>query len=113
MNEDEENSNYQKKSVKDQTDGLRSVDGSGDEVFCDELQNMICEGVRIMTQYKVEFEGYEYDDVFDTYDDAEEYALYMVSCYHTGGEILEMSNPGDYPYDPDYEPEYAIIEIED
>ena len=66
-----------------------------------------------MTIYKVEFEGYEYDDIFDTYESAEEYALYMVSCYHTGGEILEMSNPGDYPYDPDYEPEYAIIEIED
>ena len=39
------------------------------------------------------------------------HALYLVSCYHTGGEILEMRNPGDYPYDPDDEPEYEIVEV--
>ena len=32
-------------------------------------------------------------------EEAEDYALYLISCYHTGSEILEMSNPGDYPYD--------------
>ena len=40
-------------------------------------------------------------------------ALYLVSCYHTGGEILELSNPGDYPYDPDDEPEYEIVETDE
>ena len=45
-----------------------------------------------MAKYKILFEGEEEDDVFDTYEEAEEHALYLVSCYHTGGEILEMSN---------------------
>ncbi len=64
-----------------------------------------------MAKYKIIFEGIEEDEVFDTYEEADEYALYMVSCYHTGAEIFEMSNPGDYPYDPDYEPDYEIIEV--
>ena len=48
-----------------------------------------------------------------SYEGAEEYALYLASCHHLGGEILEKSNPGDYPYDPDDEPEYEIVEIDD
>lgn len=66
-----------------------------------------------MAKYKVLFAGEEEDEVFDTYEKADKYALYLVSCYHMGGEILEMSNPGDYPYDPNDEPEYEIIEIHD
>ncbi len=66
-----------------------------------------------MANYKIVFEGNEEDEVFSTYEDAEEYALYLVSCYHTGGETLELSNPGDYPYDPDDEPEYEIIETDE
>lgn len=66
-----------------------------------------------MEKYKIIFEGEEEDEVFDSYEEAEEYALYLVSCYHTGEEILEMSNPGDYPYDQDDEPEYEIVEIDD
>ncbi len=62
--------------------------------------------------YKIIFESEE-NEVFDTYEEADEYALYLLSCYHIGGEILEMSNPGDYPYDPDDEPEYEIIEVDD
>ena len=57
-----------------------------------------------MANYKIVFEGYEQDEVFSTYEEAKNYALYLVSCYHTGGEILEMSNPGDHPYNPNYEP---------
>ena len=66
-----------------------------------------------MAKYKVIFDGVEEDEVFYTYEDAEEYGLQCVSDWHTGSEILEMSNPGDYPYDPDDEPEYEIIEIDD
>lgn len=66
-----------------------------------------------IAKYKIIFEGEEVDDVFDTYETADEYALYLVSCYHIGGEIIEMSNPGDYPYDPDDEPEYQIVETDD
>ncbi len=66
-----------------------------------------------MANYKVVFEGEEDDGVFSTYEEAKQHALYLVSCYHTGNEILELSNPGDYPYDPDYEPEYEIIETDE
>lgn len=52
-----------------------------------------------------------YDGQFKLNEEADEYALCLVFCYHTGGEILEMSNPGDYPYDPDDEPEYEIVEV--
>lgn len=63
-----------------------------------------------MSKYKIIFEDEELDEAFDTYEEADDYALYMVSCYHEGGEILELSNPGDYPYDPDDEPDYEITE---
>ncbi len=66
-----------------------------------------------MANYKVVFEGEEDNEVFATYEGAKQHALYLVSCYHTGGEILEMSNPGDYPYDPYDEPEYEIIETDE
>ena len=66
-----------------------------------------------MAKYRIEFEGELEDEVFDTYEEADEYALYLASCYHTGGEILEMSNLGDYPYDPDDEPEYEIVEVDE
>lgn len=66
-----------------------------------------------MANYKVVFDGEEQDEVFATYDEAEQHALYLLSCFHTGGEILEMSNPGDYPYDPTIEPEYEIIETDE
>ena len=65
-----------------------------------------------MAKYKIIFDGTEEDEVFDSYEAADEYALYLVSCCHTGAQILEMSNPGDYPYDPDDEPEYDIIEVD-
>lgn len=43
------------------------------------------------------------------YDEAEEFAMQQLSDWHAGGEVLELSNPGDYPYDPDDEPEYEIV----
>lgn len=66
-----------------------------------------------MAKYKIVFDDEEQDEIFDTIDEAIEYAQDLVSDYHLGGEILEMSNPGDYPYDPDDEPEYYIIEVDD
>ena len=65
-----------------------------------------------MAKYMVLLDGEEQDEVFDTYEEADEYGLYLVGCWHTGSEILEMSNPGDYSYDPDDEPEYEVIEID-
>ena len=44
-----------------------------------------------------------------SYDSAREYAKDWISDYHTGSEILEMSNPGDYPYDEDEKVRYRVI----
>lgn len=67
-----------------------------------------------MTKYRIIMEDEEQDDVFDTEEEAEEYALYLCSCARTGNEILHMSNPGDYEYDEDeFEtPEYEIVEVD-
>ena len=68
-----------------------------------------------MSKFKIIFDGEECDEIFDTEEDAEEYALYLSSCSREGAEILHMSNPGDYDYDEEtYEdPDYEIIEIDD
>lgn len=65
-----------------------------------------------MAKYKVLFNGELEDEVFDTEEDAEEYASYLASCVEDGAETLSMSNPGDYDED-DYEVEYEIVEIDD
>ena len=65
-----------------------------------------------MAKYKVIFDGDEQDEVFDTEEAAEEYALYLCSCHRQGSEDLHMSNPGDYDYDEE-SPDYEIVEIDD
>ena len=55
----------------------------------------------------------EEDDIFDTEDDAEEYALYLISCGKVGAEILNLSNPGDYDLDDYDEPDFEIVEFDD
>ena len=65
-----------------------------------------------MAKYKVLFNDELEAEVFDTEEEAEEHALYLVSCTKLGAEILHMSNPGDYDED-DYEADYEIIEIDE
>jgi hypothetical protein len=55
----------------------------------------------------------ELDELYDSYEEAEEQALEYISNWHAGGEVLESSNPGDYPYDPDDAPDYDIFEEDD
>ena len=55
----------------------------------------------------------EEEDIFDTEDDAEEYALYLISCGKEGAEILNLSNPGDYDLDDFDEPDFEIVEFDD
>jgi len=51
----------------------------------------------------------EQDEVFETESEAEDHGMYMCSCYSTGGEVLHLSNPGDYPLNDD-KADYEIIE---
>ena len=43
----------------------------------------------------------DYDDnneePYDTYEEAEEAALYADSCRRSGADTMNLSNPGDYP----------------
>jgi len=55
----------------------------------------------------------ELEGVFDTEADAEEYALESISEYHMGGEILNMSNPGDYPLDEEDDVDFEVIETDE
>ena len=55
----------------------------------------------------------EVDEVFETEEEADEYGSDCVSNYYEGGRILEMSNPGDYPFDEDEEVDYEVIEIDE
>lgn len=60
-------------------------------------------------------EEYSDEGIFNTYNAAEEAALYAIGCMKQGVEILNMSNPGDYDYDEENfeSPEYEIVEIEE
>lgn len=53
----------------------------------------------------------EDDEIFDTESAAEEYGGYLCGCYHEGAEILNLSNPGDYPLDDDDDVDFEIIEV--
>lgn len=58
------------------------------------------------------FEEYE-DEVFETKAEAQECMDTIMSDYRTGAEVLNLSNPGDYPYDEDdnFDIDYEIVEI--
>lgn len=68
-----------------------------------------------MAKYKIVFDGDEEDEIFESEEEAEEYALYLCSCARTGAEILNLSNPGDYYYDEDgfEDPDYEIVEVDE
>lgn len=55
----------------------------------------------------------EQDDIFDSEEEAEEYACYLVGCSRVGAETLNLSNPGDYPLDDFEAPDFEIVEIND
>ncbi len=61
-----------------------------------------------------EEEDDNYGDFYSSKEEADEAGLYGLSCARDGGEILHMSNPGDYPYDEsDYEDnDFEIIEVD-
>ena len=66
---------------------------------------------KILMQY-ADGTSEEQDEIFDSEESAEEYALYLVSCNQSGAETLNLSNPGDYPLDDYIKPDFEIIEID-
>ena len=65
-----------------------------------------------MSKYRVIFEGEVEDELYNTYEEAEEAALYLCSCSREGAENLHLSNPGDYDYNENEEYEYKIEEVD-
>ena len=61
----------------------------------------------------IDEDGYEdeQDEIFETEEEAEDYALYLEGCAQEGAEILHMSNPGDYPDEEAEEFSYRIEEV--
>lgn len=53
----------------------------------------------------------EEDEIFETEAEAQEHGIEQVSNFRTGGEVLHMSNPGDYPLD-DEDADFDVVEIE-
>ena len=56
----------------------------------------------------------DYNDIFETYEEALEAVSQIESDMELGAEILHMSNPGDYPLDEeDTDLDFDIFEIEE
>ena len=74
-----------------------------------------------MSKYKIIYhwtdgtvdEDDNYGQYWSSESEADEAGLYGLSCAKQGGKILEMSNPGDYPFDEsDYEDDwFEIVEV--
>lgn len=67
-----------------------------------------------MTKYRLIFQGEPDDELYDSYDEADEAGLFACSCARIGTEILYLSNPDyyDYDYDENEEYEFSIEEID-
>ena len=52
------------------------------------------------------------EEQFETEAEAIEYGEYSVGCCKYGAEILNASNPFEYP-DSDYEAEFTVIRVDD
>ena len=59
-------------------------------------------------------EGVDCFDIYDSKEAAYDGAVYAISCCQEGAEILNMSNPGDYPLDDnDCDPDIEIVEVDE
>lgn len=65
-----------------------------------------------MLKYRIIFEGEIEDELYDSYKEAKDAALYLCSCAQEEAEMLHMSNPGDYDYDENKEYEFEIEEVD-
>ncbi|GAA1772204.1 hypothetical protein GCM10009810_32010 [Nostocoides vanveenii] len=51
------------------------------------------------------------DELFETEAEAEAYGLEQCNNYVVGGEVLHLSNPGDYPLNDD-EVDFEVVEVD-
>lgn len=75
-----------------------------------------------MAKYKIIYhyangttdEDDNYGAFYESEEAADDAGLYGLSCARLGGEILELSNPGDYPFDEsDYEDNtFEVVKVE-
>lgn len=67
-----------------------------------------------MPKYWLQIDGVidEDEGPFDTKKDAEDAVMEWENAWHTGAETLEMSNPGDWPYNPDDSPTIEVVEVQ-
>lgn len=69
-----------------------------------------------MTKFKIRWieDNEEEDDIFESFEDADDMATYYQSCAEEGAETLSMSNSENYYSEDDFErPEYEIVEVDD
>ena len=53
----------------------------------------------------------EEEEIFETESEAHDYGLVQCSNYLAGGEVLNLSNPSDYPLDDDAEVDFEFLEV--
>lgn len=53
------------------------------------------------------------NELFDTEEEAREAGEYGCSCCPQGNEILNMSNPGDYPLSNDDDIDFEIVAVDE
>lgn len=64
--------------------------------------------------YKIIFDGYEREETYETYEEAEAAAWVMKDDFNAGSSILYEMNPGDYQEEMDgATASYEIIEVDE
>lgn len=86
-------------------------DDTEDEDFDESTSRDLPHKFKLLMKYSDGTEEEE-DEIFDSEADAREYGEYLVSCSREGAEILELSNPGDYPWGLCDDPDYEVVEVE-
>lgn len=53
------------------------------------------------------------DELFETYEEAQAHGSEQVNNYAVGGDVLHMSNPGDYPpHEAEDDADFDVIEVD-
>lgn len=55
----------------------------------------------------------EDDEILETEQEANEYGQQQVSSYQAGGEVLNLSNPGDYPLSDDDDVDFEVVAVDE